>query len=191
MQKGGYLLRVISGELRGRKLEKLEGMSIRPTSDRVKESLFNMFGTRVFESRFLDLFAGTGGIGIEAYSRGAAEVVLIDVDAKSIEVLKGNLQKLNIIDKVEVYNTDYINAINKLAADLRKFDIIFMDPPYLKDYEKNALAAVSEKDLLSDGGVIVVEHDITDKMPETSGKLSIMRHKKYGNTMLTFYGLNM
>lgn len=182
-------MRVISGELRGRKLEKLEGMSIRPTSDRVKESLFNMFGARTFDSSFLDLFAGTGGIGIEAYSRGAGEVVFIDVDAKSIQVLKGNLQKLNILDKVEVYNTDYINAINKLAADNRKFDIIFMDPPYLKGYEKNALLEVSDKDLLSDEGIIVVEHDITDEMPEKSGKLSMLRQKKYGNTMLAFYGL--
>lgn len=182
-------MRVISGELRGRKLDKLEGMSIRPTSDRVKESLFNMFGVRVFDSSFLDLFAGTGGIGIEAYSRGAAQVVFIDFDAKSIQVLKGNLQKLNIIDKVEVYNTDYINAINKLSVDKRRFDIIFMDPPYLKDYEKNALILVSEKDLLSADGIIVVEHDISDKMPETAGKLSMTRQKKYGNTMLTFYSL--
>lgn len=182
-------MRVISGELRGRKLEKLEGMSIRPTSDRVKESLFNMFGVRIYDSIFLDLFAGTGGIGIEAYSRGAAEVVFIDVDAKSIQVLKGNLQKLNIIDKVEVYNTDYINAISKLTGDNRSFDIIFMDPPYLKDYEKNALLLVSEKDLLKKDGIIVVEHETSDKMPEKAGKLTIVRQKKYGKTMLTFYGL--
>lgn len=184
-------MRVISGELRGRKLEKLEGMSIRPTSDRVKESLFNMLGARVFDSSFLDLFAGTGGIGIEAYSRGAAEVVFIDADAKSVQVLRGNLQKLDIIDKVEVYNTDYINAINKLAADQRSFGIIFMDPPYLKDYEKNALVLVSEKDLLKKDGIIIVEHETSDKMPENAGKLSIVRQKKYGNTMLTFYSLNL
>lgn len=169
MSKGGNLLRVISGELRGRKLEKLEGMDIRPTLDRVKESLFNMFGVKTFDSSFLDLFAGTGAIGIEAYSRGAAKVVFIDADAKSIQVLKGNLQKLNILDKVEVYNTDYINAISKLSADSRSFDIIFMDPPYLKGYEKNALNEVSDKNLLSTDGIIVVEHELLNEMPKEQG----------------------
>lgn len=182
-------MRVISGEFRGRILEKLEGMDIRPTSDRVKESLFNIFGVKTFDCSFLDLFAGTGAIGIEAYSRGAAKVVFIDTDAKSIQVLKENLQKLNILDKVEVYNTDYINAINKLSADGRSFDIIFMDPPYMKGYEKIALNEVSDKNILSSDGIIVVEHDLGDEMPERAGKLTIYRQKKYGNTMLTFYSI--
>lgn len=180
-------MRVISGELKGRKLEKLEGMDIRPTSDRVKESLFNMFGIRIFDSSFLDLFAGTGAIGIEAYSRGAARIVFVDADARSIQVLKGNLQKLNILDKTEIYNIDYMNAINKLSADGRSFDIIFMDPPYLRGYEKNALKEVSDKNLLSTDGIIVVEHDLLDDMPERAGRLAIRRQKKYGKTMLTFY----
>jgi len=182
-------LRIISGEFRGRKLEKLEGMDIRPTSDRVKESLFNMLGARVAGCSFLDLFAGTGGIGIEAYSRGAQQVVFIDESAKSIKVLKSNLEKLKVEESVEVYNTDYINAINRLAMDQRKFDIIFIDPPYLKDFEKNALLHISEHGLLQDDGIVVVEHDIQDKMPENAGSLDIQRQKKYGNTMLTFYAL--
>lgn len=184
-------MRVISGELKGRKLEKLEGLEIRPTSDRVKESLFNMLGAKVFDKSFLDLFAGTGGIGIEAYSRGAAEVVFVDTNAKSIQVLKGNLEKFKILDKVEIYNTDYINAISKFAADNRKFDIIFMDPPYLKGYEKNALLEISDKDLLSPKGIIIIEHDLTDEMPEKSGRLTMTRQKKYGKTMLAFYALEI
>ena len=180
-------MRVISGEFRGRNLEQLVGMEIRPTSDRVKESLFNMLGTRLIDCAFLDLFAGTGGIGIEAYSRGAAQVVFIDESAKSIKVLKTNLDKLHISDKVEVYNIDYLNAINKLAYNNKKFDIIFIDPPYLKGFEQNALAKISEYKMLADEGIIVVEHDLKDKMPENTGELKLTRQKRYGNTMLSFY----
>lgn len=180
-------MRVISGEFRGRKLDKLEGMDIRPTSDRVKESLFNMLGVRLIDCSFLDLFAGTGGIGIEAFSRGATEVVFIDESSNSIKVLKGNLEKLKILDSVKVYNTDYINAISHLAADSKSFDIIFIDPPYMKGFEKNALIHISEKKLLKEDGIIVVEHDLKDSMPEQTGSLNLHRQKKYGNTMLSFY----
>ncbi|MDF2590943.1 MAG: methyltransferase [Clostridia bacterium] len=182
-------MRVISGEFRGRKLEQIEGIEIRPTSDRVKESLFNILGTRLIDCAFLDLFAGTGGIGIEAYSRGAARVVFIDESANSIKILKKNLDKLNISDKVEVFNTDYINAINKLSNENKKFDVIFIDPPYLKGFEKNALVHISESGMLTDNGIIVVEHDLTDKMPEISGKLKLTRQNKYSKTMLSFYSL--
>jgi 16S rRNA (guanine966-N2)-methyltransferase len=182
-------LRIISGEFRGRKLEKLEGMDIRPTTDRVKESLFNMLGARLFDCAFLDLFAGTGGIGIEAYSRGASKIVFIDESSKSIKVLKSNLEMLMLLDKVEVYNTDYINAINKLALDNRKFDIIFIDPPYLKGFAQNALIHINDNNLINENGIIVIEHDIQDKMPESVGNLNLQRQKKYGNTMLSFFSL--
>lgn len=184
-------MRVISGEFRGRKLEQIEGIEIRPTSDRVKESLFNILGTRLVNCAFLDLFAGTGGIGIEAYSRGAALVVFNDESAKSIKILNSNLDKLNISDKVKVYNADFLNTINKLANDNMKFDIIFIDPPYLKGYEKNALAQISEYSMLADEGIIVVEHDLEDIMPEFSGDFKLTRQNKYGNTMISFYGLSL
>jgi 16S rRNA (guanine(966)-N(2))-methyltransferase RsmD len=184
-------LRVISGEFKGRKLEKLEGMEIRPTSDRVKESLFNMLGVKLYDCAFLDLFAGTGGIGIEAYSRGAEQVVFIDESAKSIKVLKTNLEKLKILDAVEVYNTDYINAISKLAMNHRKFDIIFIDPPYLKGYAQNALETISAHKVLHEEGFVIVEHDMQDKMPENIGELNLTRQKKYGKTMLSFFSLTL
>lgn len=182
-------MRVIAGELRGRKLQELEGINIRPTSDRVKESLFNMFGTRIYDSEFLDLFAGTGGIGIEAYSRGAAKIVFIDESPKSVQVLKGNLEKLKVSEGIEVYNTDYGNAIVRLAQEGRVFDIIFVDPPYLKGLAQNALNRISEEGILKEDGIVVVEHDIQDRLPEAAGALRLQRQKKYGNTMLSFYGI--
>jgi 16S rRNA (guanine966-N2)-methyltransferase len=180
-------LRVIAGELKGRKLQKLEGINIRPTSDRVKESLFNILGTRVFDSEFLDLFAGSGGIGIEAYSRGAAKIVFIDESIKSIQVLKGNLEQLKVSQRIEVYNTDYIHALHKLSQEGRGFDIIFVDPPYLKGFAQNALVHISQEGILKEEGLLVIEHDLEDSMPETAGKLRLGRQKKYGNTMLSFY----
>jgi 16S rRNA (guanine966-N2)-methyltransferase len=183
-------LRVIAGEYRGRRLDRIEGMDIRPTSDKVKGSLFNILVDSVIDSAFLDLFGGTGGIGIEALSRGAEHVVFIDTDIKSIKVLKGNLEHLNIIDNVEVLNTDYSTGISKLYNNNKKFDIIFIDPPYSVGLAQNALVEIDKHPILAQSGLIIVEHDSKDEMPSSQGKLYMYRSKQYGNTTLSFYALN-
>jgi 16S rRNA (guanine966-N2)-methyltransferase len=183
-------LRVIAGEYRGRRLDRIEGMDIRPTSDKVKGSLFNILGDSVIDSAFLDLFGGTGGIGIEALSRGAEHVVFIDTDIKSIKVLKGNLEHLNIIDNVEVLNTDYSTGISKLYNNNKKFDIIFIDPPYSVGLAQNALVEIDKHPILAQSGLIIVEHDSKDEMPSSQGKLYMYRSKQYGNTTLSFYALD-
>jgi 16S rRNA (guanine966-N2)-methyltransferase len=183
-------LRVIAGEYRGRRLDRIEGMDIRPTSDKVKGSLFNILGDSVIDSAFLDLFGGTGGIGIEALSRGAEHVVFIDTDIKSIKVLKGNLEHLNIIDNVEVLNTDYSTGISKLYNNNKKFDIIFIDPPYSVGLAQNALVEIDKHPILAQSGLIIVEHGSKDEMPSSQGKLYMYRSKQYGNTTLSFYALN-
>lgn len=180
-------MRVISGEYRGRRLESLEGRDIRPTTDRVKESLFNILGERLIECSFLDLFGGSGAIGIEALSRGARLSVFIDSSIKSIKVLRGNLESLKIKENAEVYNTDYTTAIDKLWRDNRLFDIIFIDPPYSTGIAQNALGEIARKNILQQGGIIVIEHDHKDAMPEKEGKLIRYRVKQYGNTVLSFY----
>ncbi len=183
-------MRVIAGEFRGRKLDSFEGMDIRPTSDRVKESLFNILSEKVINCSFLDLFGGTGNVGIEALSRGAKQVVFVDSSLKSIKILKSNLDKISKSDSAEVYNTDYDNAIKRLGQDNRKFDIIFIDPPYNKDMAQNALVHIDRSGILEDDGVIIVEHDSKDIMPEQSGGLLKFREKLYGSTKLTFYSLH-
>jgi len=183
-------MRVIAGEFKGRRLDRIEGMDIRPTSDKVKESLFNILGDAVVDSRFLDLFGGTGGIGIEALSRGAKHVVFIDVSAKSIKVLKGNLEHLNIKENVEVFNTDYSTAISKLHKYGKKFDIIFIDPPYSVGMAQDALKEIDKHSILAQSGLVVVEHDTRDEMPARIGRLGIFRSKQYGNTTLSFYDLD-
>jgi 16S rRNA (guanine(966)-N(2))-methyltransferase RsmD len=180
-------MRVIAGEYRGRRLDRIEGTDIRPTSDKVKESLFNILGNSVLESRFLDLFGGTGGIGIEALSRGAKNVVFIDSSAKSIKVLKGNLEKLNIKDNVEVFNTDYSTAISKLNKYGKEFDIIFIDPPYRVGAAQDALREIDKHPILAGSGVVIVEHDTRDELPDSVGRLCMYRSKQYGNTTLSFY----
>ena len=184
-------MRVIAGEFRGRRLDRIEGMDIRPTSDKVKGSLFNILGDTVIDSVFLDLFGGTGGIGIEALSRGAGHVVFIDTDIKSIKVLKGNLEHLNINDNVEVFNTDYSTGISKLYMHNKKFDIIFIDPPYSVGLAQNALEEIDKHNILAQAGSIIVEHDSRDEMPSSLGKLNMYCSKKYGNTTLSFYAINM
>ncbi len=185
--EGGSSLRVIAGEFRGRRLDRIEGMEIRPTSDKVKESLFNILGETVIDSSFLDLFGGTGGIGIEALSRGAKHVVFIDSSIKSIKVLKGNLEHMKIQEGAEVYNTDYETAIKKLHINNKQFDIIFIDPPYSKGMAQNALVCIAANPILADDGLIIAEHDTKDAMPDKVGNLVLYRVKQYSNTSLSFY----
>ena len=183
-------MRVIAGEYGGRRLDRIEGMDIRPTSDKVKESLFNMLGETVIDCNFLDLFGGTGGMGIEALSRGAKHVVFIDASIKSIKVLKGNLEHLNIKDCVEVFHTDYSTAIKKLYKYNKQFDIIFIDPPYSVGMAQNALVDIERNPILSQSGFIIVEHDSKDDMPPRVGRLVLYRIKQYGNTSLSFYNID-
>ncbi|HWR60030.1 MAG TPA: 16S rRNA (guanine(966)-N(2))-methyltransferase RsmD [Clostridia bacterium] len=183
-------MRVIAGEYRGRRLDRIEGMEIRPTSDKVKESLFNMLGEAVIDCSFLDLFGGTGGIGIEALSRGAKHVVFIDAGIKSIKVLKGNLEHLNIMEGAEVFHTDYEIAITKLYKYNKQFDIVFIDPPYSLGMAQNALVCIEANPILAQDGLIIVEHDSRDDMPHKVGRLALYRVKQYGNTSLSFYSID-
>lgn len=180
-------MRVIAGKYRGRKLDPIKGIDIRPTSDRVKESLFNILGASVIDSVFLDLFSGTGGIGIEALSRGARHVVFIDTSLKSIKVLQGNLDHLNIKDNVEVFQKEYSEAISRLYKYNKQFDIIFIDPPYNIGMAQNALELIDKYPIISQSGLIIVEHDLEDEMPQQVGKLYKHRIKQYGNTVLSIY----
>jgi 16S rRNA (guanine966-N2)-methyltransferase len=183
-------LRVIAGEYKGRRLDPVEGTDIRPTSDKVKEALFSILGGAVIDSTFLDLFGGTGGIGIEALSRGARHVVFIDSNNRSIKVLRGNLKRLDIKEHVEVYNADYSTAIRKLYKYGKRFDIIYIDPPYGIGLAESALKEIDQNPILSQAGLIVVEHDSKEDMPQKVGKLYLYRNKKYGNTVLSFYSTN-
>ena len=178
------MLRVISGKVRGLKLDTPKNEDVRPTTDRVKESLFNIINPYIIDSNVLDLFAGTGSLGIECLSRGASSAIFVDVSKESINIVKSNIKKARVESESTILNLDFKNAIDRLKIQNKKFDIIFMDPPY---YKNMFIEALSNADLLEDNGIIVVEHDTKDKFEDKIGRLEKTRDKKYGNTTLTFY----
>ncbi|GAA3651712.1 16S rRNA (guanine(966)-N(2))-methyltransferase RsmD [Asaccharospora irregularis] len=180
-------MRVISGKVRGLKLNTPKNEDVRPTTDRVKESLFNIISSYVMESNVLDLFAGTGSLGIECLSRGANKCVFVDNSKESIEIVKSNIKKARFEESSIIINSDFKDATNKLYVQKNKFDIIFMDPPYYKNMFIEAIDRINGLELLAEEGILVIEHDIKDEFPEKIGKLEKSRHKKYGNTALTFY----
>ena len=180
-------MRVISGKARGLKLNTPKNEDVRPTTDRVKESLFNIINSYVIDSDVLDLFAGTGSLGIECLSRGANKCVFVDKSKESMAIVKSNIKKARVENESITLNTDFKNAIVSLSNKGEKFNIIFMDPPYYKNMFIDALSSVDEKNLLAEDGIIIVEHDTVDSFPENVGRLYKSRDKKYGNTTLTFY----
>ena len=182
-------MRVISGKVRGLKLNTPQNEDVRPTTDRVKESLFNMISPYIMESSVLDLFAGTGSLGIECLSRGAEKCVFVDISKDSIAITKSNIKKARVENESIVLNVDFKDAISKLKIQKSKFDIIFMDPPYYKNMFIDALKKIDDADLLNEDGIIVIEHDSKDEFPENIGRLDKSKAKKYGSTTLTFYKL--
>jgi len=180
-------MRVIAGSRRHLVLKTTPGMDIRPTTDRTKETLFNVLQQQVGGSYFLDLFSGTGAIGIEAFSRGARKVVLVEQAKDSIACIKDNLHTTKSEDEIRLLEMDVFGAIKYLEASGDRFDIIFMDPPYDKLLEKRALEMLSQSELLAEDGLIVVEASKeTDfsYLPEMG--YSIYKEKVYKNNMHLF-----
>ena len=176
-------MRIIAGSRRGHKLLEFDGMSVRPTTDRVRESIFNLIQTYIPDARVLDMFSGSGALSLEAVSRGAQDAVCVDLDKKSIEIIKKNIASLKFSDKCTAVNMscfDYAENTDK------KFDIIFLDPPYNRNLIEPALDAIVSNELLSDGGIAVLESDNTDFRGERRG-LRIYKQKKYGRTFITIY----
>lgn len=177
-------MRIIGGKYRSRILAEFPGEDVRPTSDRVRESLFNILTTRVYGASVLDLFSGSGALGLESLSRGAKEVVFNDYSKDSLAILKKNLAtlKINVGDGVRVSQGDYLLC---LQTQKSSFDIIFIDPPYRFDYGIKALQIIAEKGLLTPNGVAVYERDVPFT-GEIDG-LEKYDERKYGKTYLTFF----
>lgn len=149
-------MRVIAGSARRLQLKTLEGIETRPTTDRIKETLFNMLAPYLYDCIFLDLFAGSGGIGIEALSRGAMEAVFVEKNPKAMQCVKENLSHTHLERKGMTMSTDVMTALYKLEGE-KQFDYIFMDPPYGQELEKRVLTYLSGSQLLAPEGVIIVE----------------------------------
>ena len=155
----GESMRVIAGSARSLRLKSVDGLSTRPTTDKVKETLFNMIAAEVPESVFLDLFSGSGAIGIEALSRGARGAVFVENNHKAIKVLHENLKHTKLSDKAHVICRDFISALGLLEG-AKKFDFIFMDPPYGKGLEKKALEYLAHSSIIHEQSLMIVESDL-------------------------------
>lgn len=172
-------MRVIAGSAKRLQLKTIDGMDTRPTTDRIKETLFNMISAYLADSNFLDLFSGSGAIGIEALSRGAACAVFVEQSKKAVECIKYNLKNTKLDDRAEVYETDVLNALGRLEGKTT-FDYIFMDPPYNHLHEKRVLEYLSNSTLLSEDGIIIVESSLeTDFSYVGELGFSIIKEKEY------------
>lgn len=172
-------MRVIAGTAKRLQLKTIEGMDTRPTTDRIKETLFNMISEYLADSEFLDLFSGSGAIGIEALSRGAAHAVFVEQSKKAMQCVRDNLQFTKLNDRAELYETDVMNALSRME-NRRQFDYIFMDPPYDQYLEKKVLMYLNDSTLLKEDGLIIVEASLeTDFSYVSDLNFSIVKEKKY------------
>lgn len=181
-------MRVISGSARGTTLHTIDDINTRPTLDRVKESLFNIIQDQIEDTTVLDLFAGSGAIGIEFLSRGAQKAYFCDKSQKAVDMIEKNLDKTKLRDKAIIFNTDYINCISRINST--EFDIIFLDPPYKETFSIEAIKKINEKKLLKKGGIIIIETDEPERDIKEIEKIDIDYKiydlRKYGRASLIF-----
>lgn len=180
-------MRIITGIAKGRKLKAPEGLDTRPTADRVKQSLFNIISSRIIDSDVLDLFAGTGNLGLEALSQGAKACTFIEFNKTTYKVLKENIEALSFKDKAETYSEDAVTVLRMLNKKNKIFDIIFLDPPYSKGLIELSVAEIEKLGLLNKEGIIVSEYDINDTIPDRIGKIVNNRTVRYGRTKVSFW----
>ena len=183
-------MRVISGIARGTKIKSIDSMSTRPTLDRVKEALFNILQNYIKNAIVLDLFAGSGALGIEALSRGAKRAYFCDINKEAIKIIKENLEKTRLIEKSVIYNEDYIIAIKKIKEPL---SIVFLDPPYKLDLAVKSIKELQKNKLLTNNSIIIIETDELNRDIEEVQKienLEIIDNRKYGRANLIFIKTN-
>lgn len=179
-------MRVISGTAKGRKLKEPEGHAIRPTTDMVKESVFNIIQFDIEGRHVLDLFAGTGQLGIEALSRGAASAVFVDESNEALRLVRENLRHMGFEDRATVKKGDAVSFIKRGG----KYDVIFLDPPYELSLMEKALESIFEFDMLKDNGIIICETNVERQMPEPRGPYKKGREYRYGRIKIVLYVKN-
>ena len=177
-------MRVITGKARGVQLKTPTGMLTRPTSDRVKEALFSIINFEIPGSKVLDLFGGTGQLGIEALSRGAASAVFVDAREDACKLIRENLKRTKLEQWGCVVRSDYLDYLNQCKE---RYDIILLDPPYAEVFLENALKRITEIDILQSNGIIVTERPLGKDLPWEFEGFQRSKDYKYGKTMLTIY----
>ncbi len=179
-------MRIITGTARGCRLKTPKGMATRPTADRIKESLFNILGGRVYDAQVLDMFAGTGALGLEALSRGAEHGVF--VDKATSKLIAENAEHTHLADRAEILKGDVFFAMQRFIAGGRMFDLIFCDPPYHLGLSQRALELIDSSSLLKPGGLLIIEHGKDENEYPEVKSLEVIRNQAYGAvTQITIY----
>jgi 16S rRNA (guanine(966)-N(2))-methyltransferase RsmD len=180
-------MRVVSGTCKGRALKAVPGNTTRPTTDKVKEAIFNMIGPYFDGGIALDLFAGSGGLGIEALSRGLDKAIFIDRDSKAFQIIRDNINVCQLEEKTEVYRNDAARALKALIKRGISFDYIFLDPPYKLQQLVSLMEKMDEHELVHNGSMIVCEHSHEVELPATIGELTQIKYEKYGIIAITIF----
>ncbi|MHC0037287.1 16S rRNA (guanine(966)-N(2))-methyltransferase RsmD [Pseudoneobacillus sp. C159] len=183
-------MRVVSGIYKGRTLKAVPGNNTRPTTDKVKEAIFNMIGPYFDGGLGLDLFAGSGSLGIESLSRGLDKVIFVDKDKQALQIIKENIALFDLEEKTEVYRNDADRALKAIVKRDIKFDFIFLDPPYKKQQLIKLLEVISQEHILSDSGMVVCEHSADVILPNEVGSLNMVRKEQYGVIGVSIYQFN-
>lgn len=183
-------MKIIAGIWKGVLLRPPPPGLSRPTQERVKKSLFDILAPRIQESQILDLFAGSGSLGIEALSRGAKEVTFVEWNPICMKLLKENLEKLRGRKKVACFEENVLKVIGKLAQEKRTFDMVFIDPPYNKEVTTRCLRSIGKYDILHPNAILVIRHSKEESLPPETDDLSLWRQEHYGQTLLSFYRKN-
>lgn len=181
------MLRVLTGSAKGRKLSVPPGYEVRPTPEMVRGALFNIIGERVVGCRFLDLFAGTGSVGIEALSRGAAYAAFVESNPKVCNVLQDNLARCKLAASGRVYPLEAVSCLPLLWRDEAPFDLVFLDPPYAGNVFQKFLTQLSRYDIVTAVGLVVVQHFFKSAAEEEVPPYFLQRRKRFGDTVLSFY----
>lgn len=180
-------MKVISGDLKGRRLINPSGTMVRPTGSRVKEALFSIIGDAIVDSTFVDCFSGTGNVGIEAVSRGAARVFFIERNVRVVEILKKNVKNLGLVDRISVMTLDALKGIKALGKLGVSADFVFLDPPYAYRRTGEIIFCLLEHGVIAPGGTLIWQHSIKTAPGPSYGDLKLDFTRSYGDTGITFF----
>lgn len=183
-------MRIITGIAKGCKLKAPKGLVTRPTADRVKESLFSIIQNKIYASDVLDIFAGSGNLGLEALSRGANKAFFVDQSTESIHVIKDNAEHTKLIEKCNIYKMDVFSALRKFMNMNLQFNLVFCDPPYHKGFSEKVLFLLDDLQILSNEALVIVEHSREDILSENLIHLKLKKQQKYGTTIISIYQYN-
>jgi 16S rRNA (guanine966-N2)-methyltransferase len=184
-------MRVVAGERKGMPLKAITGTTTRPTTDKIKESIFNIIGPFFDGGIVLDLFAGSGGLGIETLSRGANTAIFVEKDGRAFQTLQENIKKCRYEEVSETFKTDANRAVKGLLKRDIQIDYLFLDPPYHKKEYYDLLSTLVENEKLSDDAIIVCEHAVEVSLPTNYGEYSLARKETYGSTIISIYRKNL